>query len=57
MEVSEEYQCTLLLYYEEELIGEAYLHRLRDYFLENEKLSLLADVERHAANAVLPLVK
>ncbi len=54
------YLETLLLYYEEEVMGEAYFSELSRHFDEAgaaEKLQLLADVERHAAQAVEPLVR
>ena len=51
------YLQTLLQYYEEEIMGEAYFYGLRKYFDESEKLVLLARVERCAAEAVLPLLK
>lgn len=45
------YLRTLLLYYEEEIIGEAYFHGLARHFDEREKIVLLARVERRAATA------
>lgn len=53
------YLDTLLLYYEEEIEGEAYFLELASVFepaLQKQKLELLAEVERHAAAAVEPLV-
>lgn len=53
------YLKTLLLYYEEEIMGEAYFHGLAEHFdasAEREKLALLAAVERRAADVVRPLV-
>ena len=53
------YLKTLLLYYEEEVMGEAYFYALADQFdgtAEREKLALLAAVERRAADVVRPLV-
>ena len=53
------YRRTLLLYYEEEIMGEAYFYGLADHFdgvAEREKLVLLAEVERCAAEVVRPLV-
>lgn len=53
------YLDTLLLYFEEEIMGEAYFLGLADHFDgpgEREKLNLLAQVERHAAEAVRPLL-
>lgn len=54
------YLDTLLLYYEEEIMGEAYFCGLADHFDgpgEREKLTLLAEVERHAAAALRPLLQ
>ncbi|MGI9350660.1 MAG: hypothetical protein ACR2O3_03775 [Rhizobiaceae bacterium] len=54
-----QYLETLLLYYEEEVMGEAYFNSLADGFSEDdqkEKMRLLAAVERKAADAVLPLI-
>jgi len=53
------YLDTLCLYYEEEIEGEAYFEELAQAFDHADhaaKLSLLADVERHAARAVAPLI-
>lgn len=53
------YLKTLLLYYEEEIMGEAHFYGLVEWFddpAEREKLALLAKVERRAANVVRPLV-
>lgn len=53
------YLDTLLLYYEEEIMGEAYFIALSQRFSDPDhayKMGLMAQVERHAANAVLPLV-
>jgi len=46
-----------LSYYEEEVEGEAYFHELADNFEEEGKLTLLARVERRAAESVVPLLK
>ena len=57
--MDERYRDTLLLYYEEEIMGEAYFTEMARHFEEDgaaEKLGLLAAVERHAADAVRPLV-
>jgi dimethylamine/trimethylamine dehydrogenase len=57
---SEEYLVTLLRYFEEEIMGEAYFYGLAEQFdksHEREKLSLLAQVERRAAEAVRPLLE
>ncbi len=51
------YRETLLRYYEEEVMGEAYFHGLAGHFDGSdarEKLALLAEVERRAAEAVRP---
>ena len=53
------YLDTLLLYFEEEIMGEAYFYGLAEHFTEpgaKQKLVLLAEVERHAAEAVRPLL-
>lgn len=57
---SEAYLSTLVQYYEEEVEGEAYFAqaaRAYDDPLVREKLQLLAECERHAAEAVAPLVQ
>lgn len=54
------YRKTLLDYYEEEVMGEAYFYGLCDHFdgeSEREKLRLLAEVETCAARSVEPLLK
>ena len=54
------YLETLQLYFEEEIMGEAYFTGLADCFEasgQREKLILLAKVERHAAEAVRPLLQ
>ncbi|MEQ9490413.1 MAG: hypothetical protein RIM72_15615 [Alphaproteobacteria bacterium] len=56
----ENYLETLLLYHEEEIMGEAYFYALADHFSdpdEKRKIQLLAKVERHAAESVRPLLK
>jgi len=53
------YLDTLLLYYEEEIMGEAYFRAFAERLRDEQqalKMHLLADVERHAANAVVPLL-
>ena len=53
------YLKTLLLYYEEEIMGEAYFYGLAEHFdaaAEREKLALLGAVERRAADVVRPLI-
>lgn len=42
---------------EEEIMGEAYFYGLAGHFLEFEKLSLLASVERRVAQAIDPLLE
>ncbi len=54
------YLDTLRLYYEEEIMGEAYFYGLAEHFNgpgEREKLILLAEVERHAAETIRPLLQ
>ena len=51
------YLDTLLSYYEEEIMGEAYFYGLAKYFDESESLVLLARVERRAAEAICPLLR
>jgi len=54
------YLDTVLLYFEEEIIGEAYFYAVAKCFDDPEqthKLDLMARVERHAADAVLPLIQ
>jgi dimethylamine/trimethylamine dehydrogenase len=56
----ETYRATLLDYFEEEIGGEAYFHGLAEHFDEpgaSEKLALLGEVERCAAEAVRPLLQ
>ncbi len=53
------YLETLLLYFEEEIMGEAYFYGLAGKFPEphqRNKMKLLAEVERYAAEAVRPLL-
>jgi len=53
------YLDTLLLYFEEEIMGEAYFCGFMDYFEQphaREKMDLMAQVERHTAEAVRPLL-
>ncbi len=50
----------LLKYYEEEVMGEAYFYGLADHIggaVEREKLALLAEVERRAADVARPLLE
>lgn len=57
--VTKKYLETLLLYFEEEIMGEAYFYGLAENFPEphqREKMILLAKVERRAAEAVKPLL-
>ena len=62
MPESKKYLETLLSYYEDEVMGEAYFNGLADYFIQQnkegpEKLILLARVERRAAESVVPLLE
>lgn len=53
------YLDTLLRYYEEEIEGEAYFAAMAKRFgdpVRRDAMSLLAQVERHAAEAVAPLL-
>ncbi len=54
------YLETLLKYYEDEVMGEAYFYGLADHIggaVEREKLALLAEIERRAADVVRPLLE
>jgi len=54
------YHKTLLVYYEEEIMGEAYFNGLARLYANagaREKLILLAQVERRAAEAMEPLLR
>ena len=54
------YLKTLLEYYEDEVMGEAYFYRLADHIggtAERGKLILLAEVERRAADVIRPLLE
>lgn len=56
---TETYLETLLLYYEEEVEGEAYFRALSERFSDPDhktKLALLAEVEAHTAKGVAPLI-
>ena len=57
MRATDKYLKTLLSYYEEEIEGEAYFYGLVDHFEEQEKLTVLARVERRAATSVVPLLE
>ena len=57
MRVTDKYLRTLLSYYEEEIEGEAYFYGLVDHFEEQDKLTVLARVERRAAESVVPLLE
>ena len=57
MSATEKYLKTLLSYYEDEIMGEAYFYSLADHFDEREKLALLAMVERRAAESILPFLR
>ena len=53
------YLETLLLYYEEEIMGEGYFIALSEHFAkphQKEKMLLFAKVEKFAAEAILPLL-
>jgi dimethylamine/trimethylamine dehydrogenase len=53
------YLKTLLVYFEEEIMGEAYFHGLAEHFEkpeEREKLILMGKVERYAAESVRSLI-
>lgn len=54
------YLDILLLYYEEEIEGEAFFNGLAEsaeHLSHREKLRLMAEVESHAANVTLPLIR
>ncbi len=54
------YEETLIWYFEEEIEGEAYFHALAEHFDEPgaaEKLHVMAEVERCAANVMRPLLE
>ncbi|MEM8841682.1 MAG: FAD-dependent oxidoreductase [Pseudomonadota bacterium] len=54
------YLDTLLLYYEEEIMGDAYFRALAERFEAPDrrtKMTLMADVEQHAARLVRPVVE
>ena len=56
---TDSYLDTLLLYFEEEIMGEAYFYGLAHHVggaVEREKLALLAEVERRAAEVMQPLL-
>lgn len=60
MTPSQKYLDTLLRYYEEEIMGGAYFWAMSRPYSDLDrtyKMELMARVERHAANAVLPLVQ
>ena len=57
MRATDKYLKTLLSYYEEEIEGEAYFYGLADHFEQQEKLTVLARVERRAAESVVPLLE
>ena len=57
MGVTDKYLRTLLSYYKEEIEGEAYFYGLVDHFEERDKLTVLARVERRAAESVVPLLE
>lgn len=54
------YLDMLLLYYEEEIEGEAFFNDLAEFAehpSHREKLRLMAEMESHAANVTLPLIR
>jgi dimethylamine/trimethylamine dehydrogenase len=55
--ISQDYLDTLLRYYEEEISGEAYFYKLVEAFGESEKVTLLARMERSAAQTIEPLLE
>lgn len=55
--ISQDYLDTLLRYYEEEISGEAYFYGLLEAFGESEKVTLLARMERSAAQTIEPLLE
>ena len=57
VKATDKYLKTLLSYYEEEIEGEAYFYGLVNHFEEQDKLTVLAKVERRAAESVLPLLE
>ena len=57
LDTKEKYEETLLLYYEEEIMGEAYFYGLVEHFSEQEKLGALAMIERRAADSISPLLE
>ena len=57
VKATDKYLKTLLSYYEEEIEGEAYFYGLVNHFEEQEKLTVLARVERRAAESVVPLLE
>ncbi len=57
--VTQKYLDTLLLYFEEEISGEAYFYGLANRFSDKQqcvKMRHLAEVERYAAETVRPLL-
>ena len=55
--ISRDYLDTLLRYYQEEISGEAYFYNLLEAFGESEKVTLLARMERRAAQTIEPLLE
>ena len=58
--MKEKYLNTLLLYYEEEIMGEGYFLSLSKHITEKhqkEKMVMMAEVERYAAKSVMPLLQ
>ena len=55
----DDYLGTLLLYFEEEIMGEAYFYGMAERFedsVQKQKLTILAEMERYTAEAVRPLL-
>ena len=57
VKATDKYLKTLLSYYEEEIEGEAYFYGLVNHFEEQDKLTVLAKVERRTAESVVPLLE
>ena len=57
VKATDKYLKTLLSYYEEEIEGQAYFYGLVNHFEEQDKLTVLAKVERRAAESVVPLLE
>jgi len=57
--VFSDFPATLVLFYEEEISGEAYFARMADFYPGRERraLLLLAEIERRTASAMRPLLE